>query len=157
MKQTLFSLALILLSGFTCTSQAQLSGGEEIFITYADDCLVVMEQAALEMQVKGVAVVAYIPGDASVTWISKMKVAGALANESANFLAVAYSKAGEMAETLQDSGSGVREPKLGEFGWQGGIIKKLETGYLLAAFSGATGEQDVEIANKGMDCLREYY
>jgi len=157
MKQTLLSLTFILLSSLTLTMNAQLSGGEKIFIKHADDCLSVMEKAALKMQVKGVAVVVFIPGETSETWISKMKVLGTLSNESANFLAVAYSKAGEMAETFQDSGSGTREPKTGEFGWQGGVIKKVKAGYILAAFSGATGEQDTEIANRGLDCLKNHY
>lgn len=157
MKQVRSYLLLPILFLFSLNLQAQLSAGERVFTKHADDCLLVMEQAALKMQVKGVAVVAFIPGDTSDTWISKMKVVGTLSNESANYLAVAYSKAGEMAETFQDSGSGVREPKLGEFGWQGGVIKKVKTGYLLATFSGATGEQDVEIANKGLACLQNYY
>jgi hypothetical protein len=116
-----------------------------------------MEQAALKMQVKGVAVVAFIPGDTTFTWTSKMKVIGALSNESANYLAVAYSKAGEMAETFKDSGSGIREPKLGEFGWQGGIIQKVKDGYVLATFSGATGEQDVEVATVGINHLKTFF
>lgn len=157
MKQVHSFLIMPILFSFTLNLNAQLSAGERVFTKHADDCLRVMEQAALNMQVKGVAVLAFIPGDTSETWISKMKVAGVLSNEKANYLAVAYSKAGEMAETFQDSGSGVREPKLGEFGWQGGVIKKVKTGYLLATFSGATGEQDVEIANKGLTCLLNYY
>jgi hypothetical protein len=157
MKQVHSILILLILISFSLKLNAQLSAGERVFTKHADDCLLVMEQAGLKMQVKGVAVVAFIPGDTSETWISKMKVLGALSNEKANYLAVAYSKAGEMAETFQNSGSGSREPKLGEFGWQGGVIKKVKTGYLLATFSGATGEQDLEIANKGMEFLINYY
>jgi hypothetical protein len=156
MKKIPVFLALILLS-LTCKVFGQLSGGEKIFVKHADDCLAVMEQAAVDMQVKGVAVVAFIPGDSSETWISKMKVAGALSNKSANYLAVAYSKAAEMAETFEKSGSGVRDPKTGEFGWQGGIIEKVRAGYILVTFSGATGEQDTQIANQGMACLKNYY
>ena len=33
-----------------------------------------------------------------------------------------------MAETLKDSGSGVRPPMIGEYGWQGGVIAKAEHG-----------------------------
>lgn len=157
MKQVPSILVLLILFSFSLNLNAQLSAGERVFTKHADDCLLVMEQEALKLQVKGVAVLAFIPGDSSETWISKMKVAGTLTNESANYLAVAYSKAGEMAETFQNSGSGVREPKLGEFGWQGGVIKKVKTGYLLATFSGATGEQDFEIASKGLACLQNYY
>jgi uncharacterized protein GlcG (DUF336 family) len=157
MKQIFTSLMLLILLSVAAQVNGQLSAGERVFTKHADDCLRIMEQAALKMQVKGVAVVAFIPGDTSETWISKMKVAGSLSNEKANYLAVAYSKAAEMAETFQNSGSGVREPKLGEFGWQGGAVKKVKAGYLLATFSGATGEQDLEIANKGLDCLQNYY
>jgi len=157
MKKTLFTFIIAMLSGFAFHAEAQLTSGEKIFIKHADQCLTVMEQAALKMQVKGVSVVAFIPGESSDAWISKMKVVGMLSNESANYLAVAYSKAGEMAETFLDSGSGVREPKLGEFGWQGGIIKKVKTGYILATFSGASGEQDAELASKGVDCLKNHY
>ncbi len=116
-----------------------------------------MEQAALKMQVKGVAVVAFIPGDTTFTWISRMIIVGTMSNESSNYLAVAYSKMGEMAETFQDSGSGVREPKTGEFGWQGGTIKKVKAGYIMAAFSGASGQQDFDIASEGLDQLKSYF
>ena len=86
-----------------------------------------------------------------------MKVVGALTSSSANLLAIANSKVSEMADTYKNSGSGVREPKTGEFGWQGGIIKKVNSGYILGAFSGATGEQDVELAGKGLDWLYKHY
>ena len=157
MKRTRFYLTILFAAATLISASAQNSSGEKIFVEHADECLTAMEQAALKMEVKGVAVLAFIPGDTSLSWISKMKVVGAMTNESANYLAVAYSKAGEMAETLKNSGSGVREPKLGEFGWQGGIIKKVEGGYILAAFSGASGEQDVEIATIGLNQLKDNY
>ena len=157
MKQNFTLLIMLILFSFASHANGQLSAGERVFTKHADDCLRHMEQAAINMQVKGVAVLIFIPGDTSETWISKMKVAGALSNDKANYLAVAYSKAAEMAETFQHSGSGAREPKLGEFGWQGGVIKKVKTGYLLATFSGASGEQDLEIAHKGLACLQNYY
>jgi len=131
--------------------------GEKIFLKHGNQCLDIMKQAAQEMGVKGVAVIAYIPGENSSEWISKMKVAGALSNASASFLAIAYSKAAEMADTFKDSGSGTREPLHGEFGYQGGIIRKVESGYILAVFSGASGEQDAEIATGGVTYLMEYY
>ena len=157
MKRTRYCLTILFTVATLISAKAQNSSGEKIFVEHADECLKAMEQAALKMEVKGVAVLAFIPGDTSLSWISKMKVVGTMTNESANYLAVAYSKAGEMAETLKDSGSGVREPKLGEFGWQGGIIKKVEEGYILAAFSGASGEQDVEISTVGLKQLKSAY
>lgn len=157
MKRTPYYLTILFTVAFLISAKAQNSSGEKILVEHADECLKAMEQAALKMEVKGVAVLAFIPGDTSLSWISKMKVVGAMGNESANYLAVAYSKAAEMAETLKDSGSGVREAKLGEFGWMGGIIEKVEEGYILAAFSGATGEQDVEIATLGLKQLKNVY
>jgi len=157
MKKILYLSTLLFICSISNSAIAQSNSGEETFYKHADECLSVMEQAALKIEVKGVAVIAFIPGDTSLTWTSKMKVVGAMGNEGANYLAVAYSKAGEMAETLKDSGSGVREPKLGEFGWQGGLIQKVEGGYILAAFSGATGEQDVEVATVGLEQLESVY
>lgn len=131
--------------------------GEKIFIEHADKCLDIIEQAAQKISIKGVAVIAFIPGDVTKSWISKMKVVGALTNGKSNFLAIANSKAAEMADTYKDSGSGLREPMSGEFGYQGGIVKKVNSGYILAVFSGASGEQDVEVANEGLDWLYKYY
>ncbi len=155
MKKNLLIVALLSMCCISFTARAQ--SGDTEFIKHADECLTVMEQAALKMQVKGVAVIAFIPSDTTSTWTSKMKVVGTLSNESANYLAIAYAKAGEMAETLKDSGSGDREPKTGEFGWKGGTIKKVEEGYILAAFSGATGEQDFEIAGIGLEQLKSFF
>ena len=109
------------------------------------------------MSVQGVAVVAFIPGDTAHTWISGMRVVGRLASGSANFLSVAYSKAGEMADTFRDSGSGTREPLHGEFGYQGGLIRKVAPGYLLTVFSGASGEEDTEIARAGMEVIEKAF
>ena len=131
--------------------------GSELFLAQAEQCLETMEEAAREMSVQGVAVVAFIPGERSLTWISRMKVVGKLSNGGANFLSVAYSKAGEMADTYSDSGSGVREPLHGEFGYQGGLIKKMEQGYILTVFSGASGEQDTEIARAGLEVLEKVF
>lgn len=128
--------------------------GEETFLAHADWCLELMENAASEMSVHGVAVLAYIPGEKSMTWISRMKVVGLLADENANFLSVAYSKAAEMAATYRNSGSTDREPLHGEFGYEGGLIERVGSGYILAVFSGGTGAQDTEIAKAGLEELR---
>jgi hypothetical protein len=138
-------------------SQMKVEKGEKIFIKHADQALEVMEKAAQEMGVKGVAVIGFIPGDEATSWISRMKVVEAIKNENANFLAIAYSKAAEMADTYQNSGSKEREPMHGEFGYQGGAIKKVNSGYILTVFSGATGEQDLELAIQGLEWLDKYY
>ena len=170
MKKTSLVMAVVLISGLFLSTQARydpetmskttkkdMKTGESILIENADRCLAIMEQAAQKMSVKGVALVAFIPGDIAESWTSKMIVIGALSNESANYLAIAYSKAAEMADTYKISGSSDRDPLHGEFGYQGGIIKKVDSGYILTVFSGATGEQDAEIARKGLDCLYKFY
>lgn len=160
MKKATLLLSIVLISTLFFNAGAQSDSGakgEKTFLKYADESLLVMDQAARDMSVKGVALMAFIPGDSTTMWTSKMKIVGALGNSSANFLAIAYSKASEMADTYKDSGSGAREILHGEFGYQGGIIKKVSTGYVLAVFSGASGEQDVEIAKAGVDSLLEHY
>jgi hypothetical protein len=157
MKKSLVFFAVLFSCFISHSARAQTNSGEETFSKHANDCLIIMEQAALKMKVKGVAVLAFIPDNKSITWISKMRVVGTMSNESSNYLAVAYSKMGEMAETFKDSGSGVREPKTGEFGWQGGTIKKVKAGYILAAFSGASGQQDFDIASEGLDQLKSFF
>ena len=70
-----------------------------------------------------------------------------------NLLAIAYSKAAEMAETLKDSGNAGRPQITGETGWQGGLIKKGKTGYLIAAFSGGPSESDIKVSQAGLEVL----
>jgi hypothetical protein len=82
----------------------------KIFDELADSALMAMTKKAEELKIKGAAVVAYIEGDTTKSWSSKMVVVGAMKdaptekNHGANLLAIAYSKAAEMAETLKDSG-----------------------------------------------------
>ncbi|WP_445735465.1 hypothetical protein [Mariniflexile sp.] len=162
MKNTILLIALTLISTIGYPSYAQTNSKKEMmaektFIKHADDALTIMQKAAADMEVQGVAMVFYIPGESTQSWISKMKVAGMLTNEKANFLAIASSKAAEMAETFKNSGDKTREPKKGELGYIGGVIKKVGSGYLLATFSGATGQQDAEISTKGLEHLSKFY
>jgi hypothetical protein len=129
------------------------------FDEVADEALRAMKQRAEELNIKGVAVVASSEGDRVQSWSSKMLVVGALKkgpsrdDPGMNFLAIVYSKAAEMADTLQASGSGVRPPLKGEFGWPGGLITRGKTGYLIAAFSGGSSEDDVKVSQAGLDIL----
>jgi hypothetical protein len=82
-----------------------------------------------------------------------MKDAPTEKNQGANLLAIAYSKAAEMAETLKDSGSAGRPPMTGETGWQGGLIKKGKSGYLIAAFGGGPSESDLKVSQAGLEVL----
>jgi hypothetical protein len=82
-----------------------------------------------------------------------MIVVGKFIKDDTNLLAVVYTKAAEMADTLKDSGSGVRPKKKAENGWQGGVIRKVSGGYVVAAFSGAKSADDVLISQAGIDVL----
>jgi hypothetical protein len=138
---------------------ADATKSDKAFVRLADTALAAMTQRAQELNIKGVAVVAFFEGEAAQSWCSKMAVVGAMKNaptekdRGANLLAIAYTKAAEMAETRKDSGHAGRPPMTGETGWQGGLIKKGKRGYLLAAFSGGPSEADVKVSQAGLDVL----
>ncbi len=158
MKKIFFIIALFFTSSFYLTIQAKTRpNGEKTFIAKADQTLALIEQAAQKISIKGVAIVAFIPGDTTETWISKMKVVGNLTNGKANLLGIASTKAAEMADTHQNSGSGIRKIYNGELGYKGGLIRKVKSGYILVVFSGGSGEQDLEVAQTGLDWLSKYY
>jgi hypothetical protein len=129
------------------------------FDATASAALDAMKARADELHVSGVAVVAYAEGDSVAAWSSKMRVVGSMTklpsanDKGSNLLGVAYSKAAEMASTLQDSGSKVRPPYTGELGWQGGVVAKGKAGILIAAFSGGRSEDDVMISKAGLGVL----
>ncbi|MGH9743622.1 MAG: ThuA domain-containing protein [Candidatus Acidiferrum sp.] len=126
----------------------------------ADSALAAMRKRAEELKIGGVAVVAYFEGDKIQSWSSKMAVIGRMRDEpsqtdkGANLLGIAYAKASEMADTLKDSGSHVRPPMTGEFGWTGGVIVRGKNGYLIAAFSGGKSEDDVQVSRAGVAELK---
>ena len=103
----------------------------------------------------GVAVLACFEGDSIQSWSSKMLVVGRMkdepnaTNKGSNLLGIAYAKAAEMADTLKDSGSKVRPPMLGEYGWEGGVIVPIKGGHIVAAFSGGKSEDDVATSRAG--------
>ena len=130
------------------------------FDSLANQALAAMKERALALKIKGVAVVAYVPGTNANSWLSKMLVVGNLTSHSSstndpgsNLLAIAYSKASEMADTLKPSGSRVRPPMTGELGWQGGWIAPGKNGYLIAAFSGGRSSDDVQVSQAGVAVL----
>jgi type 1 glutamine amidotransferase len=126
----------------------------------ANSALMAMKKRADELGIGGVAVVAYFPGDKIQYWSSKMLVIGRMRDEpsdtskGANLIGIAYAKAVEMADTLKDSGSQVRPPMTGEFGWKGGVIARGKSGYVIAAFSGGKSEDDVKISTAGVEQLK---
>lgn len=159
MKKLFFLLSLILISSVCLNSYAKTnnganeSKGEQLFLKYADECLAQMEKAAKNETITGVAVISFIPGDVTESWVSKMKVVGKLADDKANLCAIAYSKSSEMAVTLKDSGDGTRKSINGELGYQGGAIIKVKYGYILAAFSGGTGQQDYDVSKLAIEWM----
>ena len=129
------------------------------FNQLADAGLLAMRQTAETMKVGGVAVVSYFDGDRIEAWSSKMLVVGRMKDEPSatqkgnNLLAIVYAKAAEMADTLKNSGSQVRPPMTGEFGWEGGLIVRVKGGYLIAAFSGGQSADDVAISHAGLNSV----
>lgn len=157
-------LAAVLFSAFTakpfCKNRIAhklANDGEKIFLKHADDALSAIEQKAGKLSIKGVAIVIFVPGDTVKAWVSKMKVVGQMKKGASNLLGVASSKASEMADTYQDSGSGVRPPLKGEYGYKGGVIKKINAGYIMAVFSGGSPDQDKESATDGAELLVKYF
>jgi len=135
----------------------------EDFKIVAGTMIIEMENHARKLGVKGVMVVASMD-DTGFSWISQMKAVDAIKSISENpaqneypghnFIGIAYSKAAEMADTKLNSGSKLRSAFQGEFGYQGGLIKKVQSGFILTVFSGASGEQDLEIAQAGMNAYQ---
>lgn len=129
------------------------------FDAAAANGLVVMRKRAEELKIGGVAVLAYFEGEKATAWSSRMLIVGrmtdpqtgaAAGNEKGNnLLAIAYAKASEMAETLKNSGTAGRPPMTGEFGWEGGVIVRCGSGYLIAAFSGGQSADDVAVSRAG--------
>jgi len=157
MKTIQLLLAIIIMTASSnATAQTMTKKqkeAEKVFINNADEALQIMKEEALRMNIKGAGLICFIPGDKTQSWVSKMIIVGATGNEGYNFIAIANSKASEMAETLQNSGSKVRPVKVGEFDYIGGAIKKTESGYILATFSGASGEEDLAVSQKGLAWL----
>ena len=161
-------LALLLLSllpsaGLVAKAQKQESPvvhAAPAFDEVANAALLAMRQRAGELGITGAAVVAYFEGDSIQSWSSKMLVVGRMKDDpsatskGSNLLAIAYSKAAEMADTLKDSGSQVRPPMTGEVGWTGGVILRGKTGYVIAAFSGGKSEDDVKVSQAGVEVLK---
>ena len=130
-----------------------------IFDEVGDNALLAMKKRAEELNIKGVALVAYAEGATVKSWTSKMVVVGNLTSDTGpnkkgnNLLAIAYSKAAEMADTLKDSGSKVRPAMLGEYGYQGGLVAKGKTGILIVAFSGGPAEDDLKVSHAGLEIM----
>ena len=119
-----------------------------------------MKRKAAELNIQGVAVVSYAEGESVDRWTSRMAVVGHLTDVKAsangnNLLGIAYAKSAEMARTLKDSGTAGGAPMTGEFGWQGGVILKTGSGYVIVAFSGGKSEDDVQVSKAGLEVMKK--
>lgn len=130
------------------------------FDTAATQALAAMRARADELHITGVAVVATFEGETIQSWSSKMVVVGRYKDDpkaddkGVNLLGVAYAKAAQMADTHKNSGTQTRKPLTGEFPWNGGVIERGRTGYLIAAFSGGASEDDLKVAQAGLAKLK---
>lgn len=107
----------------------------EDFQIVAAKMITEMENHARKLGVKGVILVASMD-DAGFSWMSQMKAVDtikAIADNPGeheypgyNFIGIAYSKAAEMADTKLNSGGKLRPAYQGEFGYQGGMIRKVQ-------------------------------
>ena len=131
------------------------------FNAVADKALATMKARAEELHINGAAVVAYSQSDPVMEWSSKMVAVGSITstattnNPGENRLAIAYTKAAEMASTLKDSGSNSRPKLRGENGWQGGVAAKSKTGVVFAAFSGGPSADDLKVSRAGLAVLSD--
>jgi uncharacterized protein GlcG (DUF336 family) len=120
-----------------------------------------MKQKAAELNISGVAVVSFAPGDTVQAWSSKMAVIGRSTDPQTdtqkgnNLIGIAYAKSAEMAETLQDSGTAKRPPMTGEFSWQGGVVLPVKGGHLIVAFSGGKSEDDLQVSRAGLAVMKK--
>jgi hypothetical protein len=159
---SIFFLPLLLLMARSPSHADERPGEDRAAATFAGDArraLDAMKKKAEELHATGVAVIARFESAPIEAWDSKMAVVGKLKDPptqkdpGANLLGIAYAKASEMADTLRASGSKVRPPMTGEFGWEGGLIGRGKQGYWIAAFSGAKSEDDVKISRAGLDAV----
>jgi len=130
------------------------------FDAVAGQALLAIKKRAEELNMQGVAVVARCQGDPVRSWSSKMLVVGRMAvgptpksPAGENMLAIACTKAAEMAATGKDSGHQERPLLKGENGWKGGVVTRGKSGLLIAAFSGGPSEDDVKASRAGLEVL----
>ena len=117
-----------------------------------------MKAKAEEMGIQGVAAASVLNKDETVDWIGEMKVVGTpyKLKEGWNLVAIAWSKCGEVIATQADSGNPDHKKIMGELGFVGGAYDEFEGCKMAFAFSGATSEEDLEVAKYGIAKLKGY-
>ena len=154
------AMSFLFAAGQSHAARAPKPPSPKKFDLLANAALAAMKKRATELNIGGVAVVSYAQGDTIRGWTSRMLVVGRMKDDPTatskgnNLLGIAYAKASEMAMTLQDSGTAKRPPMTGEFGWQGGVIGRGKTGYIIVAFSGGKSEDDVQVSRAGLAVLQ---
>lgn len=125
----------------------------EALIKSLDD----MESRAKEMGIQGVGVASFLDAEDTVDWIGEMKVVETPVNEKEgwNLIAIAWSKAGEVIASGANSGNPERPSMTGECCFVGGAYDEHKGCKLAFAFSGATSEEDLEIAAYGIARFKE--
>ena len=102
-----------------------------------------MEAKAKELNITGIAAIATLLADGSMRM--ELKTYGKTFDDWGNYYAIACSKIMEMVRT--GAPSGTLTPLAGEFSdFVGGIVQ----GDTYLTFTGATGEQDLEVAQAGL-------
>ena len=126
----------------------------DLLIKALDD----MEAKALEMKIQGVGVACFLDKSSEVDWIGEMKVVETpyKLKEGWNLVAIAWSKAGEVIASCANSGNPERKKIMGELGFVGGAYAEGDEYKLAFAFSGATSEEDLEVAEYGIAKFKEY-
>ena len=163
MKMRMFVCGVLVAAGIVSSAGHGLAAkpvNAKKFDALATAALAAMKQKAEALNIQGVAVVSYAEGDNVLGWSSKMAVVGHLTDPKAsangnNLLGIAYAKSAEMARTLKDSGTSGTAPMTGEFGWQGGVMFKTGSGYLILAFSGGKSEDDVQVSKAGLEVMKK--
>ena len=117
-----------------------------------------MKAKAEEMGIQGVATASVLNKGETVDWIGEMKVVGTpyKLEEGWNLVAIAGSKCGEVIATKADSGNPDHKKIMGELGFVGGAYDEYEGCKMAFAFSGATSEEDLEVAKYGIEKMKGY-
>jgi hypothetical protein len=157
----LLAAAMAVSGGYATAANPPKPVSAKKFDALATAALEAMKQKAAELKIGGVAVVNFAPGDAVQAWSSKMAVVGRMkdiptdTSKGNNLLGIAYAKSAEMADTLVNSGTAKRPPMTGEFGWQGGVVERVKSGYAIVSFSGGKSEDDVQVSKAGLEVLKK--
>ncbi|MBP5334694.1 MAG: VOC family protein [Bacteroidales bacterium] len=117
-----------------------------------------MKAKAEEMGIEGVATASVLNKGETVDWIGEMKVVGTpyKLKEGWNLVAIAWSKCGEVIATEADSGNPNHKKINGELGYVGGAYDEFLGCKMAFAFSGATSEEDLEVAKYGIAKMKGY-